>query len=171
MSHALWLEAGALLAYPGPGFEDELSRVRVALGGDGRLALFFQAILTLTPSEREELFVRTFDFDPATTLELGWHLYGEDYRRGEFLVRCREILRRVGVPERGELPDHAGRLLPALALLPDEEAVPFVETTVLPALRRLLEALSARHNPYADLVAALVADAPAGVLGGAYERP
>ncbi|MGC8915413.1 MAG: nitrate reductase molybdenum cofactor assembly chaperone [Thermoanaerobaculum sp.] len=169
MRGELWRQAGRLLAYPGPAFEAELTRCREALE-DERLSPFFQAILGLTPAEREELFVRTFDFDPATTLELGWHLYGEDYRRGEFLVQCRQILRRAGVAEGGELPDHAGRLLPALALLPEEEAGPFVKTYVLPALDKLLEALSRRQNPYADLFAALVAEAPDGASGGAYER-
>src|SRR6266568_3182701 len=55
---------------------------------------------------RQELYVQTFEFNPACTLELGWHLFGENYERGEFLVRMREQLRRHGIAESNELPDH-----------------------------------------------------------------
>lgn len=172
MRDELWHHADTLLAYPGPEHRQELVGCLAALGPESRrrLAAFLQTLEGLSPSQWEELFVRTFDFAPATTLELGWHLYGEDYRRGEFLVVCRHILRRAGVAEKGELPDHASRLLPALARLPDEERAAFAQSYVLPALRSLAQALSARQNPYAHLLEALLAEAPAGVAGGCHDR-
>ncbi len=43
----------------------------------------------------EELYTRTFDLNPVCALEIGWHLFGEDYERGAFLVRMRDQLRRA----------------------------------------------------------------------------
>jgi len=43
----------------------------------------------------------TFDINPACALEVGWHLFGEDYMRGQFLVRMREELSKYEIA--GEL--------------------------------------------------------------------
>ena len=49
----------------------------------------------------EELYTVSFDLSPVVTLEVGWHLFGEQYERGAFLARLRgELLARV----RAELP-------------------------------------------------------------------
>ena len=42
----------------------------------------------------EEAFTGTFDVNPACALEVGWHLFGEEYARGMFLVRMREEMRK-----------------------------------------------------------------------------
>ena len=60
---------------------------------------FCREIDGLSTDELQELFTRTFDLNPACTLEIGWQLYGEDYRRGEFLVQMRQGLREKGLPE------------------------------------------------------------------------
>ncbi len=46
--------------------------------------------------EVEEAFTRTFDVNPACALEVGWHLFGEEYTAAMFLVRMREELRKHG---------------------------------------------------------------------------
>ena len=71
---------------------------------------------------RQELYVQTFEFNPACTLELGWHLFGENYERGEFLVRMRDLLRRHGIAESTELPDHLTHVLALVGRLDHEEA-------------------------------------------------
>ena len=69
-----------LFAYPGEDYQ--------ALAGRG-------AGVRPTPSrgmsveDLQELYTRTFDWNPDTSLEIGWHLYGENYERGEFLVEVR----------------------------------------------------------------------------------
>ena len=49
-----------------------------------------------TLAELEEVFTQTFDINPLSALEVGWHLFGEEYARGMFLVRMREEC-RLGV--------------------------------------------------------------------------
>ena len=100
----------------------------------------------------QELYVQTFEFNPACTLEIGWHIFGENYERGEFLVRMREQLRRHGITESSELPDHLCHILPLLDRLDAEEAADLVGQFVLPALAKIKDALDG--SAYQDLVVA-----------------
>jgi nitrate reductase delta subunit len=101
----------------------------------------------------QELYVQTFEFNPACTLEIGWHLFGENYERGEFLVRMREQLRRHGVGESAELPDHLTHLLALIPRMDRSEAAELVGQSVLPAVARIREAL--KDNSYGALIAAI----------------
>jgi nitrate reductase molybdenum cofactor assembly chaperone len=103
----------------------------------------------------QEQYVQTFEFNPACTLEIGWHIFGENYERGEFLVRMREQLRRHGIAESSELPDHLCHILPLLDRLDSEEAADLVGQFVLPALARIRDALNG--SAYQDLVVATAA--------------
>jgi nitrate reductase assembly molybdenum cofactor insertion protein NarJ len=100
----------------------------------------------------QELYVQTFEFNPACTLEIGWHIFGENYERGEFLVRMREQLRSHGIVESCELPDHLCHILQLLDRLDVEEATELVGQFVLPALTKIKDALNG--STYQDLVVA-----------------
>ena len=97
----------------------------------------------------QELYVRTFEFNPAGTLEIGWHLFGENYERGEFLVRMRQELRRHGIAESTELPDHLAHLLPLVARMEREEAARLAGEYLLPALGKIQ---LAQDNPYRPVI-------------------
>jgi nitrate reductase molybdenum cofactor assembly chaperone len=101
----------------------------------------------------QELYVQTFEFNPACTLEIGWHLFGENYERGEFLVRMREQLRRHGIAESTELPDHLTHLLPLLACMDHDEAAQLAGEFVLPALAKIRSGL--KDSPYESAIAGI----------------
>ena len=103
----------------------------------------------------QELYVQTFEFNPACTLEIGWHLFGENYERGEFLVRMREQLRRYGIAETSDLPDHLRHLLLLIGRADPAEAAELAGQFVLPALGKIKDAL--KDNPYQTLIAAVEA--------------
>ncbi|GBC79074.1 Nitrate reductase molybdenum cofactor assembly chaperone NarJ [bacterium HR09] len=173
MSERLLQKAPELLAYPDKAWWPRVQQLVAELEGQWQKALapWVEALQALAPEEREELYVRTFDFDPATTLEIGWHLFGEDYRRGEFLASCRRLLAEVGVPEQGQLPDHAGLLLAALPALPPPKAEAFFASFLHPGLEKISSALAQRENPYRYLLEALdcaaaALTARAAVMGG-----
>ena len=109
----------------------------------------------LSTSQVQEQFIATFDWNPATSLDLGWHLYGEQYARGEFLVRVREELRRHGIPESSELPDHLTHVLPLLARMDSSEAERFAREFVAPAVAKLVSALDVKQTPFALLMRAV----------------
>lgn len=103
---------------------------------------------------RQELYVQTFELNPACTLEMGWHLFGENYERGEFLVKMREQLRRHGIPECTELPDHLTYLLPLIGFMDREEAARLAGEVLLPALAKIRSGI--QNNAYEAAIASVV---------------
>lgn len=119
------------------------------------LAEFASEMEKLSTSQIQEQFIATFDWNPATALDLGWHLYGEQYARGEFLVRVRDELRRYGIPESTELPDHLTHVLLLLARMDSTQAEQFAGEFVAPAVAKLVSALDQKQTPFALLMRAV----------------
>jgi nitrate reductase delta subunit len=118
----------------------------------------------------QELYTQTFDWNPDTTLDIGWHLFGENYDRGDFLVKLRGAMREYGLPESGELPDHLSHVLPLLERMPAGESATFAAQFVLPALEKLARGLEKTESVFLPVVyaireqvAAMTAPIPAGV--------
>ena len=105
--------------------------------------------------ELEEMYTRTFDLNPSCTLELGWHLFGETYKRGSFLANLREALRTHEVPEGSALPDFLPTLLRLLPKLRHDDAQDLVRDCITPALEKLRGALGEGSGPYANLLESL----------------
>ena len=106
-------------------------------------------------TELEEVFTRTFDSNAERALELGWHLHGENYARGAFMVRMRQALREFGIEERAELPDHLSHVLPLLGRAGDDLATELARDVVLPALRKIAAGFGEGDNPYQGVVTSL----------------
>lgn len=115
----------------------------------------FALHLQLTPmAEVEETYTRTFDMNPSASLEIGWHLFGETYKRGAFLSNLRPRLREFGIKEGSNLPDHLATLLRLLGKLPHEEALGLTRDCILPALEKLRPKVESAA-PYGYLMEAL----------------
>lgn len=106
----------------------------------------------LTLVAMQEQFIGAFDFDPKCSLDIGWHLYGDNYDRGDFLVRMRDLLARHGIDEGHELPDHLPHVLRLLARLPADVAATLAAESIVPALDKILDGLGAREGPYPALM-------------------
>lgn len=152
----------ALLDYPRGDLTAAVERCRALLARRDRSAAEDLGALeraAAAPAALEELYTRTFDLDPVVTLEVGWHLYGEQYERGRFLARCRELLAAAGVDERGELPDHLASLLRALPRLPRADAARLAAKHLRPAVEKIHSGLGgaegATDNPYRPVLAAV----------------
>jgi nitrate reductase molybdenum cofactor assembly chaperone len=105
-----------------------------------------------TLAQIQEAYTRTFDINPVCSLELGWHIYGEDYARGALLVKLREQLRENGLRESTELPDHLTHVLALLGRLDGESADDLAARYMLPGLQRMLEGVAKSDNPYRALI-------------------
>ena len=116
---------------------------------------FASHINGLQKGELEELYTRTFDINPVSSPEVGWHLHGETYERGAFLVQMRDLLRRCNVEESAELPDHIASVLQAVGRMEEAEAGDFVASRMLKALNKMLEGFAEQANPYEHVLRAL----------------
>ncbi len=105
--------------------------------------------------EVEEAYTRIFDINPACSLEVGWHLFGEEYARGMFLVRMRQEMKKYELPESTELPDHIVHVLSVVTSMPEDEATRFVKACVQPAVETMKETLVDQDTPYRHLINAL----------------
>ncbi len=103
---------------------------------------------SMSGPEMEEEYIRAFDFNPDCALEIGWHLYGENYGRGDFLVKMRDLLKHCGIEESTELPDHLTYVLLALGRLEPHQAQEFAKLYVLPGLKKLVASMEKRETPY-----------------------
>jgi nitrate reductase molybdenum cofactor assembly chaperone len=127
---------------------------------------FAGRIRNLSLEQLQEVYVQTFELNPVCSLEIGWHLFGENYERGEFLVKMRQEIRRHGLVESTELPDHLTHVLPVVARMQEEEAAEFVGAFLLPALEKMRTGIAGKNNPYE-----LVLDAVDEVLRTYHSQP
>tara|TARA_R110002072_G_scaffold286113_1_gene451108 strand:+ start:33585 stop:34283 length:699 start_codon:yes stop_codon:yes gene_type:complete len=80
----------------------------------------FQEIIdTKNSVELEELFSMTFHIQAICYLDLGYVLYAEDYKRGEFLVQMKKEQAKVGNDCGVELADNLPNALTLLPLIED----------------------------------------------------
>lgn len=130
----------------------------------GALMRFSEAMKQGGLAVMQERYVEAFDFDPACTLDVGWHLLGDAPERGAFLCCLRDELAGASVDERGELPDHLPALLRLIARQDEAHAGALAEL-MAPALTVVHQRLNARNNPFGHLI-----DAIARTLGSLPRR-
>lgn len=152
--------AGTLVTYPDKDYAARAGRFAVALAGSGELTAsdaeaFSRAIAAFSLTEQQEQFTHTFDLNPVCALEVGWHLFGEDYKRGAFLVQMRQALASQGISEGGELPDHLSSLLHLAGVLRGEDALRLMTDALQPAVAKMLEPLEKSENPFRLLMQAI----------------
>jgi nitrate reductase molybdenum cofactor assembly chaperone NarJ/NarW len=132
----------ALFTYPQPGYLSTVENAVACCGLTASTLLEFAvAIRRMSLADLQELYTSTFDLQPLCALELGWHLFGEDYNRGVFLARMRRELHAHRLPETHELPDHLSHALRLLAHMRPAPAEEFACAIVAPAVERILKCM------------------------------
>lgn len=120
------------------------------------LASFREAVKNMSLSELQEVYTRTFDLSPVCTLDIGYHLFGENYKRGVFLANLRETEAPFDLGQEHQLPDYLPVLLRLLTKLDDEGLrSALVADCMIPALEKMLAKLSEGDNPYRYLLGAV----------------
>lgn len=162
MRERIYRSLASLVLYPDAGYRWRLAECRQLLAGAVPQAVkclerFEEETAELDNEQFEELYVQCFDHSPTHALEIGWHLFGEDYHRGALLVRLRQELRRHRLAESSELPDHLTHILVLLGHMESAEARNFAQACVVPAVGKLLEGLGKSGSPYVNLLEAVSA--------------
>lgn len=128
------------LRYPYPGQIEALSSQVINLNGQPgsqAFAKFLSQIQSLTFSEQEELYTSTLDLTPLAAPYVGYQIWGESYKRGEFMAQLSHEMKEHQIDLEGELPDH---LRPVLQYLT-------ASASPLPELTEVLEqAVKAMHK-------------------------
>ncbi len=115
---------------------------------------FLKRIAELSPAGWEELYTRTWDLNPIAAPYIGYQLYGDSYKRGNFMSNLNRHLQQTGIDTGGELPDH---ILSVLRFLAATSVPPKALIEALgPALDKIQAALRKEDpkNPYLHLLEA-----------------
>lgn len=90
-------------------------------------------------NKMEELYIRTFDVQSITTLDIGYILFGDDYKRGELLANLNREHRQADNDCGTELSDHLPNLLRLISKLDDRELIiEMIEELLVPALAKMI---------------------------------
>ncbi len=133
-----------LFEHPGPSFHDAVGQATAALEEPNpEAAAALRRFAALLPRgdllALEELHTRTFDVQAITTLDVGYVLFGEDYKRGALLANLAREHQAAGNDCGAELGDHLGNVLRLLPKLKDEALrAELVEVLLGPAVHEMI---------------------------------
>lgn len=117
-----------LLEYPHSGVAQTARDCRELIAAESAEAAAllgeFAAFAERTPQNTlEEVFTGTFDLNASCHPYVGYHMFGEAYKRSALLLELKERFREHGFDPGVELPDHIAILLRFMSVCPDAELV------------------------------------------------
>jgi len=160
MNH-LYKILARLLEYPDEDWNTPVERWEQRLTTEGdevppQLVELRRKLRDLPIESLQELYTRTFDLNPVCTLDIGYHLFGENYKRGELLAGLRETEAPFELGQQNQLPDYLPVLLRLLVKLEDQELrESLIVELLIPALSKMLQSLDDANNPYRYLIQAI----------------
>ena len=118
------------------------------------LTRFVDEVGRLPLGEWEELHTSTLDLSPQFVPYVGHVVWGENYRRGEFMADLNRSMHDAGIELDGELPDHIAPVLRYLAVA--DEPLPDLVEVLSGAVATMAQTLhkADAKNPYRHLLAA-----------------
>jgi nitrate reductase molybdenum cofactor assembly chaperone NarJ/NarW len=169
-----------LLEYPGPATLQKagmcLEQLQATQPEAGSfLESFYHGMEKRSTGQMAELYTSTFDMQPVCFPYVGYHLFGESYKRGAFMAQLNQAYHSSAYSAGTELPDHVSVVLRFLgldtAMREDDFGQTLLREGLAPALEKMADALKKQvDNPYAGVISALLlvlADTPEKELGHA----
>ena len=118
-----------------------------------KLDLFITHINERPLAFQQEYYISTFDVQAMCFLDIGYVLYGEDYKRGVFLVNIKKEQIRAENDCGSELPDHLPNILTLLPKIADADlAEELIYSLLIPALHELILKFRDTSNIYKGLL-------------------
>lgn len=167
---------GRLFRYPTEDLVKNIEEAREALmnrdpGLVAEMEPFFTFVSEKPLAVQQEYYTSTFDVQPLTTLDIGYVLFGDEYRRGVFLVNMQREHINSGNDYGKELPDHLPDILNLLPRISDEVfAEELVCSIMIPALEEMIRRFRNRENHYRILLEILLAVMKADYPSSDFEK-
>lgn len=134
-----------IFKYPSKGLKDQVWEVMKLLNKQypeaaDALTRYADWVMNTNLHEIEEVYAKTFHVQAICYLDLGYVIFGEDYKRGEFLVNMKREQEAAGNDLGPELPDNLGNVLTLLPkIIDDEFRDELAGQVMIPALRMMLK--------------------------------
>lgn len=159
-SRAILALVSALLEYPDEVFFTNIPAVTreiesssaLSENEDARAALirFLDGLKKTGAGAAREKYVAVFDHDPAASLYLSWHRYGNDRSQGKAMAALNGLYRASGFePLTGDMPDYLPRVLEFMSVCEDWATEVILDGfgPELAALEKHLEEVESPHAP------------------------
>jgi nitrate reductase delta subunit len=155
----LYKVLSVLLEYPEQELIDNLPEIRTIIDESAEIDAaekvamrkLLDHLTSMSLTEMQTEYVKTFDLTPEHSLHLTHHLFGEDSDRdrGPALIDLSEMFKEYGVKTvTNELPDYLPLILEFASYLDESEATVFL-ADVNKVLVLLTENLTKAESPYA----------------------
>jgi nitrate reductase assembly molybdenum cofactor insertion protein NarJ len=106
---------------------------------------------------QQEYYISTFDVQAMCFLDIGYVLFGEDHKRGVFLVNIKKEQLKACNDCGTELPDHLPNLLTLLPKIEDKDlAEELIFSIMIPAIHEMILKFRNSRNLYKALLEILV---------------
>ncbi len=107
---------------------------------------FSEFVSNSSHDEITEIFTRTFDVQAITTLDVGYVLFGDDYKRGELLVNLNREHREAANECSDELADNLANLLSLLPKMQNHDIRDeLVEMIIMPGLIKIINEFDTKN--------------------------
>lgn len=134
-----------LFQYPRESYKENIATVESVLQDNYPETIpdfreFTSYINSASQAEMEELFSRTFDVQAITTLDIGYVLFGDDYKRGELLVNLNREHSEAENDCGNELADNLSNLLRLIPKMKNVELrKELIQQLIMPALEKIID--------------------------------
>lgn len=147
-----------LLQYPEASLLDSLASLEGAVseisdpGAKARCGDFLNHLRNTPLLRLQETYSATFDLNPSTSLDLGYHRWGDGKGRGSALAHLVSLYSKAGYEvAKGELPDYLPLVLEFLSLCPEGMALEIIDGYG-GQVTTLASRLAEEGSPYAGLL-------------------
>jgi nitrate reductase molybdenum cofactor assembly chaperone len=132
-----------------------------------KLASFVASLENLNVKQQQEHFMKTFDVQAICFLDIGYMMFGEDYKRAQLLVNLQKEHTVAGIDCGTELADHLPNVLCLLSKTKNDEfaeELGFIITS--PVVRFMLTKFNNIDNYYKELLEVLLEMLQHDFIGG-----
>jgi len=117
---------------------------------------FLLYLKTHSPIKLQEGYTAAFDMNPTTSLNLTYHMYGDNEKRADMLARLQQRYQDAGYERTtGELPDYLPMMLEFLSVCRESENTGLI-WECLQGLEGVVDHLRKAAPPYAALLQPLI---------------
>lgn len=151
-----------LLQYPDADYLFQVKEIEGLLAGmvqneqNKSFVDFINYIKTQVPIRLQESYTAVFDMNPATTLNLTYHMFGDNEKRAGMLSRLQQVYLDAGYEcTTGELPDYLPLMLEFLSVCPEANGAALI-WECFKNLNRYVDRLQQEAPAYSALLQPLV---------------
>lgn len=132
-----------ILEYPDDALAGKAFKCAELLSGDypaaaKKLNKFVDSTKGESLGHLEEVYTATFDINPMCSLDVGYQLFGENFKRSKFMVKLKQSYKEHDFDSGNGLPDYLPTMLRFLSGIDDEQIeTSLLKDCIVPALSKM----------------------------------